>query len=165
MPAGQYLEVVGRADGLRRKGNVLAHGCAEGIQISAGSDSVVPIEFALGIAVARKLRFRQVRPEIRVALFSLPLLAPWIVVGFLWRHMMSGEAGLIGTPLSALALAPDLNGVVWSWITIVAMDVWHWTGLVVILCYAGYLAISTTTGYAVHHLRYGEGLVVVIRWP
>ena len=105
------------------------------------SGITLTIEFALGIFVARKLYHVQRRPELFVALFSLPLLAPWIVVGFLWRHMMSAEAGLIGNALSALHMPPDMDSVTWAWATIIVMDVWHWTSLVVILCYAGYLSI------------------------
>ncbi len=99
------------------------------------------LQFALGIFIARKLYHTQKHPEIFIALFSLPLLAPWIVVGFLWRQMMGAETGLIGVVLSAFALPPDFNAISWSWTTIILMDLWHWTSLVVILCYAGYLAI------------------------
>ena len=28
-----------------------------------------------------------------------------------------------------------------AWATVIAMDVWHWTSLVVLLCYAGLMAI------------------------
>ncbi len=99
------------------------------------------LQFAIGIAVARKLFHVQVRPEIFIPLFSLPLLTPWIVVGFLWRKMMEAESGLIGTPLAFFGLAPDVNTVGWAWVIIVALDVWHWTGIIVVLCYAGYLSI------------------------
>ncbi len=100
------------------------------------------LQIALGIAVARKLYHVQLRPELLIPLLSLPLLTPWIVVGFLWRHMMQPEIGLFGTALTAAGLPPDLNdSATWAWAVILAMDVWHWTGIVVILCYAGYLSI------------------------
>ncbi|MEP0520878.1 MAG: sugar ABC transporter permease [Hyphomicrobiales bacterium] len=99
------------------------------------------LQFIIGIAVARKLYHAQIRPEIFIPLFSLPLLTPWIVVGFLWRRMMDADVGLLGSVLSALSLPPNLNDVGWAWLIIVALDVWHWTGIIVILCYAGYLAI------------------------
>ena len=76
-----------------------------------------------------------------IPLIALPLLTPWIVVGFIWRHGIDAQAGLWGTMLAAIGLVPDLNSVLWAWATIIAMDVWHWTSFVVILCYAGYLSI------------------------
>ena len=99
------------------------------------------IQFGLGIFVARKLYYIQKRGELFIGLIVLPLLAPWIVVGFVWRHVMNPEAGLIGVLGASIGFAPDLNSVYWVWGTIIAMDVWHWTSLIVILCYAGYLGI------------------------
>lgn len=101
------------------------------------------IQFALGLFVARKLYHRQKNGAFFIALFALPLLTPWIVVGFVWRHAMNNQAGLIGVLGSWLGYAPDLNSVVWVWATIIVMDVWHWTSLTVILCYAGYLSIPS----------------------
>lgn len=101
----------------------------------------ISLQFIIGIFVARKLYFRQVKAQMVVALIALPLLTPWIVVGFIWRHLVNPEAGLIGASLSLFNISPDLNSVWWVWATIIAMDLWHWTSLVVILCYAGYLSI------------------------
>ncbi len=98
-------------------------------------------QFSLGIFVARKLFHVQKRGELFVSLIVLPLLVPWIVVGFIWRHFMNPEAGLIGVLGESIGLPPDLNSVIWVWGTIIVMDVWHWTSLVVVLCYAGYLGI------------------------
>jgi glycerol transport system permease protein len=105
------------------------------------SSLALTIQFTLGIYVARKLFHVQKRGELFIALIALPLLTPWIVVGFVWRHAMSPEAGLIGALGSSVGFAPDLNSVLWVWFTILAMDTWHWAPLVVILCYAGYLSI------------------------
>ena len=99
------------------------------------------LQFGLGLFIARKLFHKQGRPELFIAILGLPLLAPWIVVGFLWRHMMDAEVGLLGGLLSAFQVTVDLNSVAWAWVTILAMDLWHWTSLVVVLCYAGYLSI------------------------
>jgi len=99
------------------------------------------LQFSIGIFVARKLYYIQKRGELFISLIVLPLLAPWIVVGFIWRHLMNPEAGLIGVLGESIGMAPDLNSVYWVWGTIIVMDVWHWTSLVVVLCYAGYLGI------------------------
>ena len=99
------------------------------------------IQLGLGVLVARKLYHRQKNGDLFTGLFALPLLTPWIVVGFVWRHAMDNQAGLIGVVGSWLGYPPDLNSVYWVWATLIIMDVWHWTSLTVILCYAGYLSI------------------------
>ena len=101
------------------------------------------IPFVLGIFVARKLFYRQKNPEVFIGIFALPLLTPWIVVGFLWRHAMHNQIGIIGVFGGWIGLPPDLNATFWVWATIILMDVWHWTSLTVILCYAGYLSIPS----------------------
>jgi glycerol transport system permease protein len=107
----------------------------------AFSTLTLSLQFIIGIFVARKLYFVQSRPELFLPLFSLPLLMPWIVVGFLWRRAMDPDIGLVGSLLSLVEIQPDLNSVGWAWAIIVILDVWHWTGLIIVLCFAGYLSI------------------------
>jgi glycerol transport system permease protein len=99
------------------------------------------IQIFLGIFIARKLYLSGKFDQFFIAIFALPLLIPWIVVGFLWRHAVNADVGLIGATASYFGIDIDLNSVVWVWGTIIVMDVWHWTSLTVILCYAGYVSI------------------------
>ncbi|MCV0423933.1 MAG: sugar ABC transporter permease [Roseibium sp.] len=99
------------------------------------------IQFGLGIYIARKLFHVQKHGAAFLGILALPLLTPWIVVGFVWRHAMDAEAGILGALGSVVAIVPDLNSVTWVWATIIIMDVWHWTSFTVILCYAGYVSI------------------------
>lgn len=99
------------------------------------------IQFSIGIFVARKLFHVQRNGASFIGFFALPLLAPWIVVGFLWRHAMQTDVGLVNVLVSYFGIIPDLNAVAWVWATIIVMDVWHWTSLTVILCFAGYVSI------------------------
>jgi len=99
------------------------------------------IQIVLGIYIARKLYHVQKNGEAFLCFLALPLLTPWIVVGFVWRHAMDAKAGLIGAMGAFSGVTPDLNSVVWVWTTIILMDVWHWTSLTVILCFAGYVSI------------------------
>jgi glycerol transport system permease protein len=99
------------------------------------------LQFGLGIYIARKLFHVQRHGAAFLGFLALPLLTPWIVVGFVWRHAMDAEAGILGALGSSMGLVPDLNDVTWVWVTIIAMDVWHWTSFTVILCYAGYVSI------------------------
>jgi glycerol transport system permease protein len=75
-------------------------------------------------------------------LVAAPLLIPFNVVGTIWQVFARIDIGLLGHTLAALGV--DYNFVSDSldaWITVVLMDVWHWTSLVVLLCYAGLRAI------------------------
>ena len=73
---------------------------------------------------------------------ALPLLIPWNVVGTIWQIFGRPDIGLLGYTLNSLGLhynyvANDLD----AWATVIVMDVWHWTSLVALLCYAGLKSI------------------------
>ena len=73
---------------------------------------------------------------------SLPLLIPWNVVGTIWQVFGRVDIGLLGYTLNAIGV--DYNYVsdpFDAWVTVIIMDVWHWTSLVVLLCYAGLVSI------------------------
>jgi glycerol transport system permease protein len=75
-------------------------------------------------------------------LMALPLLIPWNVVGTIWQVFGRADIGLLGHTLSELGI--DYNyatNATDAWITIIIMDVWHWTSLVVLLSYSGLVAI------------------------
>jgi glycerol transport system permease protein len=75
-------------------------------------------------------------------LMALPLLIPWNVVGTIWQVFARGDIGLLGFAVNWLGI--DYNYVaspLAAWTTIVVMDVWHWTSLVALLCYAGLKSI------------------------
>ena len=100
------------------------------------------IEIPLGIAVALTLPRQGWGVAASLVVLALPLLIPWNVVGTIWQVFGRGDIGLLGATLKALGI--DYNyaqNPFDAWATVVAMDVWHWTSLVVLLCYAGLRAI------------------------
>ena len=75
-------------------------------------------------------------------LMALPLLIPWNVVGTIWQVFGRQDIGLLGNTLSRLGVNYNYaQNWLDAWITIIVMDVWHWTSLVVLLCYAGLVSI------------------------
>ena len=77
-----------------------------------------------------------------LVLMSLPLLVPWNVVGSMWNIMALPDIGLLGKGINALGIPFNYTRQpVSAWFTVVLMDVWHWTSLVVLLCYAGLVSI------------------------
>jgi glycerol transport system permease protein len=99
------------------------------------------VEMPLGILVALKMPARGRLASAFIILFTIPLLTPTIVVGYLWAAMTLPKAGLLYELLSLVGLGLDMNHPAVVWLVLVAMDSWHWTGLVVLLCYAGLRAI------------------------
>jgi glycerol transport system permease protein len=103
---------------------------------------VLAIEIPLGVVIALAMPRRGPWASACLVLMAMPLLIPWNVVGAMWNLLALPDIGLLGRALNAAGV--DYNYTrqpVAAWFTIVAMDVWHWTSLVVLLAYAGLSAI------------------------
>ena len=106
------------------------------------SGIVLAVEIPLGVAIALAMPRRGPWVSVNLVLMAMPLLIPWNVVGAMWNLLALPDIGLLGRAMSALGV--DYNYTrqpVAAWATLVAMDVWHWTSLVVLLAYAGLSAI------------------------
>jgi glycerol transport system permease protein len=106
------------------------------------SVTVLLIEVPLGIALARGIpRGGRLTPLILI-LLALPLLIPWNVVGTIWQIYARPDIGLLGVVVNALGVDYNYTAEpLHAWLTLVAMDVWHWTSLVALLAFAGLTAI------------------------
>ncbi len=102
---------------------------------------VLLIELPLGIYVALRLPARGFLSSLYVVLMAIPLLTPTIVVGYLWKVLPLPKAGLLHEALAAIGVTLDMNSTAVTWAVLLLMDTWHWTSLVVLLCYAGLRAI------------------------
>ena len=103
---------------------------------------ILILEIPLGIFIALNMPKKGIGVPVCLVLMALPLLIPWNVVGTIWQVFGRVDIGLLGYTLAALGV--DYNYVrdpVDAWITVIIMDVWHWTSLVVLLCYAGLVSI------------------------
>ncbi len=103
---------------------------------------VLLIEIPLGLCIALTMPRKGPWVPVCLVLMALPLLIPWNVVGAMWNIMALPDIGLLGRGLNALGI--DYNYTrepTAAWFTVVLMDVWHWTSLVVLLCYAGLVSI------------------------
>ena len=103
---------------------------------------ILALEIPLGIFIALNMPKKGLGVPVCLVLMALPLLIPWNVVGTIWQVFGRVDIGLLGHTLEAIGL--DYNYVrdpVDAWITVIVMDVWHWTSLVVLLCYAGLVSI------------------------
>ncbi len=113
--------------------------------------TILAIEVPLGIAVALTMPRSGPWVSVCLVLMALPLLIPWNVVGAMWNIFALPDIGLLGYSLNSMGF--DYNFTqqpVSAWITTVVMDVWHWTSLVVLLCYAGLCSIPDAYYQAAH---------------
>ncbi len=103
---------------------------------------ILAIEVPLGIFVALNMPKKGFWASVCLVLMSLPLLIPWNVVGTIWQIFGRVDIGLLGYTLEALGI--DYNytqDALDAWVTVIVMDVWHWTSLVALLAYAGLQSI------------------------
>jgi glycerol transport system permease protein len=106
------------------------------------SGIILAIEVPLGILVALCMPKKGWQVSVVLIVLALPLLVPWNVVGTMWQIFARGDIGLLGYVVNALGIDYNYtNGEIAAWFTIVTMDVWHWTSLVALLCYAGLRSI------------------------
>lgn len=106
------------------------------------SACVLLIEIPLGILIALTMPSKGIKASLVLIVLAIPLLIPWNVVGTIWQIFGRADIGLLGWFLSSIGV--DYNyasNPVDAWVTVLVMDVWHWTSLVALLCYSGLRAI------------------------
>ena len=100
------------------------------------------IEVPLGVAIALAMPRKGFWASVCLVLMAMPLLIPWNVVGAMWNIFALPDIGLLGKTLNAMGFDYNFTRQPFSaWATLIAMDVWHWTSLVVLLSYAGLSSI------------------------
>ena len=103
---------------------------------------ILAIEVPLGIFIALNMPKKGFWASFCLVLMALPLLIPFNVVGTIWQIFGRVDIGLLGHGLASLGVDYNYtNDALDAWITIIVMDVWHWTSLVALLCYAGLQSI------------------------
>ncbi|ODA93759.1 ABC transporter permease [Mesorhizobium sp. SEMIA 3007] len=103
---------------------------------------ILAIEVPLGIFIALNMPKKGWGVPVCLVLMALPLLIPWNVVGTIWQVFGRNDIGLMGYYVNALGIDYNYGQDPFdAWVTVIVMDVWHWTSLVVLLCYAGLVSI------------------------
>ena len=106
------------------------------------SACVLLIEIPLGIGIALTMPTKGRMASVCLIIMAIPLLIPWNVVGTIWQIYGRADIGLLGAALNALGVDYNYTGnATHAWLTVLVMDVWHWTPLVALLCYAGLRSI------------------------
>ena len=101
---------------------------------------ILAIEVPLGVAIALAMLRKGPWLSVCLVLMALPLLIPWNVVGAMWNIFALPDIGLLSKALGSLDYNYTQQPIA-AWATLIAMDVWHWTSLVVLLAFAGLTSI------------------------
>lgn len=110
----------------------------------AFSLTVLLIEIPLGILIARGMPRSGWLASCLLVLLAIPLLIPWNVVGTIWQLFARSDIGLLGVTLTQIGLSYNYTAnPVDAWLTVLAMDIWHWTSLVALLAFAGLSSVPT----------------------
>jgi glycerol transport system permease protein len=107
----------------------------------AFSTIVMAIEVPLGIFIALSLPRKGKSVPFYIIAIAIPLMIPLVVVGLMWLLIIHPQWGPLGALLSLFDFQLDINNMVTAWSVIVFVDVWHWTSLVILLCFSGLIAI------------------------
>ena len=104
--------------------------------------AVLAIEIPLGIMLALSMPPKGWQASAVLVVVALSLLIPWNVVGTIWQIYGRADIGLLGATLQKMGFDYSYTGsATHAWLTVLTMDVWHWTPLVALLCYAGLRSI------------------------
>jgi glycerol transport system permease protein len=125
-----FVQVLASPDFWTSLGLSLAYACM-----------ALAIQIPLGLFVALRMPKKGLLTSLIIIVIAIPLLTPSIVVGYLWKVLSLPQAGLIPAAAGLFGFHWDMNSVAVTWATLALMDAWHWTSLVVLLCYAGLQAI------------------------
>jgi len=106
------------------------------------SGIILLIQIPLGVFIALNMPKSGFWVSFCLVVMSLPLLIPWNVVGTIWQIFGRVDIGLLGHTLAAMGVDYNYTSDPFAaWVTIIVMDVWHWTSLVALLAYAGLKSI------------------------
>ena len=104
--------------------------------------AVLAVEIPLGILLALSMPEKGWKSSAVLVIVALALLIPWNVVGTIWQIYGRADIGLLGHTLQQLGIDYSYTGnATHAWLTVLVMDVWHWTPLVALLAYAGLRSI------------------------
>lgn len=103
---------------------------------------VLAVQIPLGVFIALLLPKEGAVKTGMLLLLALPLVVPWNTVPSIWVSFLGSKTGMGWQALASFGFVLDYKfNAVHTWILLVAMDTWHWLGLVVILSFSSLATI------------------------
>jgi multiple sugar transport system permease protein len=106
----------------------------------------VTLEFVLGLGVALLLWRDDWFNRVALGLLLVPATVTPLVVGLVFKALLSPEYGMLGYPLAELGLSGPrglLADPQWALATLIAIDAWEWTPLMALILLAGLKTLPT----------------------
>jgi multiple sugar transport system permease protein len=106
----------------------------------------VTIEFILGLGVALLLWRDDWFNRVALGLLLIPATVTPLVVGLVFKALLSPEYGMLGYPLAELGLSGPrglLAEPERALVTLIAIDAWEWTPLMALILLAGLKSLRT----------------------
>jgi len=103
----------------------------------------VPLQILIGLGLAMLINSVVRGREIYASLFLIPMMLAPIIVGFSWNLFLNPIYGPLNAALRGFGLNPPAwaQSPEWALPTIVAVDIWQWTPLVMVILLAGLRSI------------------------
>lgn len=103
----------------------------------------VPLQIAAGLGLALLINSVSRGREIYASLFLIPMMLAPIIVGFSWNLFLNPIYGPLNALLRGIGFEPPAwaQSPEWALPTLVAVDIWQWTPLVMIILLAGLRSI------------------------
>jgi multiple sugar transport system permease protein len=114
--------------------------------------AAVTVQMILGFALALMTTKVQRGRTVYRTVFLLPILVPGIVIGAIWKLMYNLDFGVLNQLLDALHMQPVdwLGNQSTALLSVIAVDVWHWTPFVFLLLLAGLESLPRDAYEAAH---------------
>lgn len=107
--------------------------------------TAVAIETILGIAIAQMLNRHFIGKNVVKTLFLLPIVATPVAVGMIWQLIYEPTIGLGNHLLTSVGFAPlkFLGSSTSALNSLIFIDVWEWTPMVMLMVLAGMVSIPS----------------------
>jgi multiple sugar transport system permease protein len=113
----------------------------------------VPLEFALGLAIAIVLNREFFGRRAWITILLIPTMIAPVVVGMIWRFMFMPSFGFLTYFLNELGLfksVPLFSSPATAFATLILVDVWEWTPFMMLFMLAGLFSMPQEPIEAAH---------------
>jgi multiple sugar transport system permease protein len=103
----------------------------------------VSIEVVLGFFLAMLVSRVTKGTRIYRTIMILPILIPAVAIGSMWRLLYNSDFGLINRVIMAFGSLPIpfLASTKYAMMSVILVDIWHWTPFVFLICLAGFQSL------------------------
>ncbi len=103
----------------------------------------VPLQLVCGLALAMLLNGLSRGRELYASILLIPMMLAPVVVGFSWNLFLNPVYGPLNAVLTGLGFSPPAwaQSPTWALPTLVVVDTWQWTPLVMVVLLAGLRSI------------------------